>query len=99
MYPGAAHVPGTSFGAARRQTAHRAARRDRLRLGPPLPARFNGEMPQNRRDPDYLLAPENDKSLNETFYRARPYAYFNQRLECLLLVAGKADRLSDLLAE
>ncbi|HYM58637.1 MAG TPA: hypothetical protein VES79_11805 [Solirubrobacteraceae bacterium] len=56
-------------------------------------------MADPKRDPDYLLAAENDKSLNETFYRARPYAYFNQRLESLLLVAGKSEELAELLAE
>jgi len=55
--------------------------------------------PPNDRDPNYLLAPENARSLNETFYRARPYAYFNQRLESLLLVAGKSEELAQLLAE
>jgi hypothetical protein len=39
-----------------------------------------GMMADRKNNPDYLLAPENDRGLNEAFYRPRPYAYFNQRL-------------------
>lgn len=56
-------------------------------------------MDNRKRDPNHLLAPENDRGLNDTFYRARPHAYFNQRLESLLLVAGKPEQLAQLLAE
>ncbi len=57
------------------------------------------QMTDHTRHPNHLLAAENDRSLNETFYRARPHAYFNQRLESLILVAGKSEKLQDLLAE
>lgn len=56
-------------------------------------------MADHKNDPDYLLASENDRELNEAFYRARPQAYFNQRLESLLLVSGKSEQLAELLAE
>lgn len=56
-------------------------------------------MTDSKNDPNHLLAPENDRGLNETFYRARPDAYFNQRLESLMLVAGKSEQLAELLSE
>ena len=56
-------------------------------------------MADRKNDPDHLLAPENDRGLNDAFYRARPHAYFNQRLESLVLVAGKSAQLAELLAE
>ena len=56
-------------------------------------------MADRKNEPDHLLAPENDRELNEAFYRARPHAYFNQRLESLILVAGKSAQLAELLAE
>lgn len=55
-------------------------------------------MTKSSRDANHLLASENDRSLNEAFYRARPHAYFNQRLEALILVAGKSEELQALLA-
>lgn len=56
-------------------------------------------MTASERDPNYGLAPENDASLNRDFYASRPYAYFNQRLETLLLVAARPEELTDLLAQ
>lgn len=58
-----------------------------------------GTMADRKNDSDYLLAPENDRGLNEAFYRARPHAYFNQRLESLILIAGRSGQLAELLAE
>ena len=56
-------------------------------------------MANEARDPNHLLAAENDPALNETFYSARPYRYFIQRLESLMLVAGRPTELETLIAE
>jgi hypothetical protein len=61
--------------------------------------RFNGHMADRKNDPNYLPAAENHRELNEAFYRARPHAYFNQRLETLVLIAGKSGQLDELLAQ
>src|SRR5688572_491801 len=48
---------------------------------------------------DTGLAPENYAELNRALYHARPWTYFEHRLRNVILVAGAADRLSDILRE
>lgn len=46
-------------------------------------------MPTVNATADDNLAPDNYGELNRAFYSARPSDYFNQRLENLMLVAGR----------
>jgi hypothetical protein len=58
-----------------------------------------GRKHNTKKDPDYLLVPENYRSLNEGFYEAPPYHYFNQRAQNLMLVAAKHEELDRLMDE
>ncbi len=52
-----------------------------------------------RPSPDDQLAPDNYWQLNRTFYAAKPADYFGQRLENLILTAGRSEDLDWLMTE
>jgi hypothetical protein len=52
-----------------------------------------------RPSPDDRLAPDNCRQLNRTFYAAKPADYFGQRLENLILTAGRSEDLDRLMTE
>lgn len=52
-----------------------------------------------RPSPDDQLAPDNYRQLNRTFYTAKPADYFDQRLENLILTAGRSEDLDRLMTE
>lgn len=57
-------------------------------------------MPRSQdKDPDYLLAEDEFPELNKQFYHATPHDYFAQRLQSLLLLAGRGDDIDHLVRE
>lgn len=60
---------------------------------------YDEPMAPKKPSPDELLATENYRELNRTFYAAKPQDYFSHRLQNLILVAGKREGLDRLMAE